>query len=101
MAGRTIQVNTNTLRSDISMIEDEIRSINNGANRLAQALRELEGMWDGNAKQAFSAAVNDDIRRLLELSKAMERFTEKTGEVRQEYDTCENEVSQIISSIRV
>lgn len=101
MAGRMIEVDTNILRSDILTIEEEISSINSGADRLGQALRELESMWDGNAKQAFSAAVNDDIRRLRELSKAIRDFTEKTSEVRREYDMCENEVSQMISSIRV
>ena len=89
MAGRIIEVNTSTLRSDVSAIEE------------AQALRELESMWDGNAKQAFSAAVNDDIRRLRELAKALAQFTEKTSEARREYDTCETAVSQIVSSIRV
>ena len=101
MAGKIIEVNTDSLRSDVSAIEEELSAINSGTDRLAQALRELEGMWDGNAKQAFSAAVNDDIRRLRELAKAMGHFTEKTSEVRQEYDRCENEVAQIISSIRV
>ena len=101
MAGRIIEVNTSTLRWDVSAIEEEISGINRGADRLAQALRELESMWDGNAKQAFSAAVNDDIRRLRELAKALAQFTEKTSEARREYDTCETAVSQIVSSIRV
>lgn len=101
MAGRVIEVNTTTLRSDVSAIEEEINAINKGADRLANTLRELERMWEGNAKQAFSSAVNDDIRRLRELSEAIGRFTQKTGEIRREYDTCESEVAQIISSIRV
>ena len=101
MSGRSIEVNTNILRSDLSAIEEEIHSINSLADRLVQTLRDLEGMWDGNAKQAFSAAVNDDIVRLRELSKAIGRFTEKVSEARREYDTCENEVSQIVASIRV
>lgn len=101
MGAKVIEVNTSTLKSDVSVIEGEIQSINSGANRLLQALHELESMWDGNAKQAFSAAVNDDILRLRELAKAMEKFTGKTSEARQEYDKCESAVSQIVSSIRV
>ena len=58
-------------------------------------------MWEGPAKESFSAAVNDDIRRLRELSRLLESFTQTTGEVRQEYDACENEIAQLITSIRV
>ena len=101
MAGKKIEVNTVTLRSDVSGIEEELRGIRQGADRLEQLLRELESMWDGSAKQAFSAAVADDLRRLRELAAAMEDFTEKTDEVRREYDRCESEIAQIVSSIRV
>ena len=101
MAGRSIEVNTNTLKSDLSVIEEEIRGINRGAGQLEQALHALESMWEGPAKESFSAAVNDDIRRLRELSRLLESFTQTTGEVRQEYDACENEIAQLITSIRV
>lgn len=96
-----IEVNMAALKSDVSTIEDEIQKINTAAERLLQVLHELEGMWDGNAKQAFSAAVNSDIAQLKELVRAVKDFTGKTGEAREEYDKCENAVSQIVTSIRV
>lgn len=96
-----IEVNTAVLKSDVASIEDEIRKITTAADRLLQTLHELEGMWDGNAKQAFSAAVNSDIAQLRELLKAMQNFTRKTSEAREEYDKCENAVAQIVESIRV
>jgi len=101
MAGKVIEVNTNTLRSDVSEIDGELRAILKCADRLKTTLTQLEGMWDGNAKQAFSAAVQDDLRRLKELVKAMQGLTTRTGEAREEYDKCESAVSQIIASIRV
>lgn len=101
MASRNIEINTNSLRSDVTTIEGEIAAINRGAEKLLQTLHELESMWDGIAKQAFSAEVNRDVQQLRELSKAMERFTGKTSEARQEYDRCESAVDQIIASIRV
>jgi ABC-type transporter Mla subunit MlaD len=58
-------------------------------------------MWDGEAKQAFSATVNTDLGQLGELVRALGLFTDKTSESRQEYDRCETTISQIISSIRV
>lgn len=101
MAGKLIEVNTNTLKSDVSEIDGELRAILQCAEKLASTLSQLEGMWDGNAKQAFSSAVRDDLNRLKELVKAMQNLTGKTGTAREEYDRCENAVSQIIASIRV
>ena len=96
-----IEVNTSTLKSDVATIEEELQKISTAAERLLQTLHELESMWDGNAKQAFSAAVNSDIAQLKELVKAMHGFTGKTGEAREEYDKCENTVAQIVAAIRV
>lgn len=102
MASTIIEVNTtNTLRSDVSSIDGELREVLRGADRLADTLRQLESMWEGEAKKAFSSAVQDDLRRLRELTKAMQNLTAKTGEARGEYDKCESAVSQIVASIRV
>lgn len=101
MAGKLIEVNTNTLKADVSEIDDELRAILQCAEKLVATLSQLESMWDGNAKQAFSLAVKDDLNRLKELVKAMQNLTGKTGEAREEYDRCESAVAQIIASIRV
>ena len=101
MAGKLIEVNTNTLKADISEIENELRAILQCAEKLSATLGQLEGMWDGNAKQSFSLAVRDDLNRLKDLVKAMQNLTSKTGTAREEYDRCESTVSQIIASIRV
>lgn len=101
MASQIIEVNTNTLKADVSEIAAELTGIRGDADKLEGVLGQLESMWDGNAKQAFSAAVRDDLTRLRELVKAMQDLTGKTGQAREEYDRCENAVEQIISSIRV
>ena len=78
-----------------------MRQISSAIDRLLQTLHALESMWEGNAKQAFSAAVNSDIAQLKELVRAMKTFNGKTSEAREEYDKCENAVAQIVASIRV
>ncbi len=101
MANQIIEVNTGTLKNDVSSIEEELQGAAKGAERLETVLTQLEGMWDGPAKQAFAAAVRDDLGRLRELVKAMQTLTEKTGEAREEYDKCEIAVEQVVSSIKV
>ena len=90
MAGMIIEVETNILRSDITTIEGEISALDRCADRLLQALHELEGMWDGIAKEAFSQQVTYDILQLKEIVKEIARYTGKTSDARQEYDRCED-----------
>lgn len=101
MSAKNIEVNTGVLRNDVDVIATELDKILKNADQLSAILGELEGMWEGNAKQAFSAAVRDDLGRLRELVKAIQDLTQRTSDARQEYDKCENAVSQIVSSIRV
>lgn len=98
---KNIEVNTATLRSDVSVIMTELERIRKNSDQLSAILSELDGMWEGNAKQAFSSAVRDDLGRLRELVKAIQDLTQRTSDAREEYDKCENGVSQIVSSIRV
>lgn len=101
MAGTVIEVNTSTLKSDVSTINGEISSLKNDVKSLRSTASQLSSMWDGSAKNAFIAAVNDDIRRLEELINAIGKFTDKTDTSRAEYEKCENAVAGIISAIRV
>lgn len=101
MAQSIIEVNTTTLKADISKVEEEIRAIRADRDQLREILAELSGMWDGQAKEAFAAAVNDDLARLEELVQAMEKFTNLTDESRTEYEKCENAVIGIVNAIRV
>ena len=101
MAATVIEVNTSTLRNDITRIDTEISGLKKDVKQLRATAQQLSTMWDGNAKTAFVAAVNDDIRRLEELINAMDKFTGKTDDARSEYEKCENAVSGIVASIKV
>lgn len=102
MSNTLIMVDTtNTLKADVTEMNAQLGRIMNYASQLEGTLRQLESMWEGEAKEAFSNAVRDDLRRLKDLVKAMQNLTDRTGEARKEYDKCENTVAQIIASIKV
>lgn len=101
MASNIIEVNTGSLKGDVSEIAAELEKIRGGVSQLMNILGQLETMWEGSAKQAFSAAVRDDVGRLQTLVKAMQVLTNKTSDARAEYDKCENLVAQIVASIKV
>lgn len=101
MSAKNIEVNTGVLRNDVDVIAGQLEKILGNVDKLSAILGELEDMWEGDAKQAFSGAVRDDLGRLKELVKTIQDLTQRTSDARQEYDKCEDAVSQIVSSIRV
>lgn len=101
MAGKIIEVNTSTLKNDVSTIFSELTGISNDIRQLQDTTARLSTMWDGSAKTAFISAVNDDIQRLEELIGVMKKFSDKVDTSRKEYEKCENVVSNIIASIKV
>ena len=101
MATTIIEVNTSTLKTDVSSIETEIKALRTAATKIKDISTQLGAMWDGPAKIAFMAAVQDDLSQLENLIIAIEKFTQLTDESRSEYDKCEQSVAQIVASIRV
>ena len=101
MAITKIEVNTSTLKSDVDKFRSEIQGLKGDVTKLRETSNQLSSMWDGIAKQATVAAVNDDIGRLELLSKAIEEFTNATDTARSNYDRCEQNVGSIVSSLRV
>lgn len=101
MGAAMIEVNTSTLKSDVSHFYEELKNLEQDMNDLKSLVSQLSSMWDGNSKVAFVAAVDDDIKRLDELIGAIRKFTDKTDDSRAEYDKCENAAAGIVASIKV
>lgn len=101
MAATMIEVNTDTLKRDVATIESEIRALRRASEKLRDTSTQLGALWEGTAKTAFMAAVQDDLNQLEDLISALEKFTQLTDEARGEYDKCEQSVAQIVAAIRV
>lgn len=101
MADAILEVNTSTLKSDVSTIHGEFSGLRTDVQKLRTTAAQLSSMWEGSAKNAFIAAVNDDIARLEDLIRVMGNYTDKTDASRAEYDKCENAVTGVVSAIKV
>ena len=101
MAVSRIEVNTNTLHSDVERVRGELKGLRADMQKLNEISGQLNAMWDGEAKAAFVAAVADDIRQLSELIGALEKYTGLTDTARTNYDKCEKNVSSIVSALKV
>ncbi len=101
MASSRIEVNTNTLRSDVDRVRTELRGLRTDMQKLSAVSAQLNAMWDGEAKAAFVNAVHSDMVMLEDLIAALEKYTTSTDTARGNYDRCEKDVSSIVSSLKV
>ena len=101
MAASVIQVNTSSLKSDVSAIDRELSGLREDVKQLRATANQLSSMWDGTAKAAFMSALADDISRLEELTGALDKFTRRNDTSRSNYDKCESAVGTIVKAIKV
>lgn len=96
-----LQVDIATLSGDLSQITELIKSISADFLEVQEGLAQLNGSWSGEAHDAFAAQVDLDCASMEENLKNLDHFGSAIEKVKEEYSTCENEVSGQISQIRV
>lgn len=96
-----IKVNTARLNSDSSQVGECIQAMKTGMEKMKTSVSQLNSMWEGDGKEAFSKAFQDDMNLLNTIIMSLEKFQQKEMEARQKYDNCENKVGGLISGIRV
>ncbi len=96
-----IKVNTNSLKSDASSIEASIKRINISLKNLQSDLIKLDSMWDGPASETFKVAYNSDIEALRTVISNLTKLNNYEKTARNKYDSCEQKVGSIVSSIKV
>ncbi len=72
----------------------ELRNQNNNLKSQIENLRSqessLNSMWEGEARQAFKNAFDQDIAKMLEFIKAIEAFIVALINIAEEYEKAEN-----------
>lgn len=101
MASKEIATNTNTMSNDI----EELRAILDKSKKLMDnvmgQMAELDAMWDGAANEAFNLQIRNDQAFANEVFEAINDFIDCMNYAKNEYNKCENEVSEIIGTIRI
>ena len=101
MAISIIEQNTDRLSDDITRLETEKAALESAIEEMFDAVRNLETTWEGPAKQTFQQQFQSDYQTCREMQKTLETLIEKLRTARVEYDKCEDEVGDIVRSIRI
>lgn len=101
MAGTEIATNTDTMGADIDVLEAALKNARDQLDKMFTEINELDTMWDGPANSEFNAQFAIDYETGKALCDTIESIIESVRNARTEYIKCENEVSGIISSIKI
>lgn len=101
MAVSKIKINTSTLKKDTESISQALKDIRKKIKAMQSDVNALNGMWVGDANEAFNKAFQDDITDLGLICDNIQNVIDYEQKAKSEYDTCEEKVSDLINSITV
>ncbi len=100
MADR-IEIETNLLMQDKETIQNQVQVLKSRMAGLKEQMERLSGMWEGPAKKTFMSQFWSDCDFIQDFFSEMDAYVDAMEYARQEYEKCENNVSQIVASIRI
>lgn len=102
MAATTkLEIETRRLQSDIDSLRTHLDGMRKTGEAMMAGINGMSAMWEGEAKNAFTAQFQSDYETLNSMSEVIEALIKNLEEAKARYEACENSVGSIISAIRV
>ncbi len=99
MASKEIDINTESLSKDIESLQITLNSVKEEMRDVFTKIQELDMMWDGPANQEFMKQFGADSTFMTELCSTIQALLECMEYARKQYDSCDDAVRSMISSI--
>ncbi len=96
-----IAINTGTLKDDIDLMQTELTQIRNELDNMFNAIQALDTTWKGPANIAFNQQFNIDRQQMKDMCDIIQKIINCLNYANGEYNTCDNEVSEIVAAIQV
>jgi WXG100 family type VII secretion target len=101
MAITELQVNTNNLKQDHSNMAAEMTKVKQTLTKLYDDVKELDRVWEGEAKNEFSRQFAADKERIAQICDEISKFLDSLSKANADYEKCESAVGSIVAAIRI
>lgn len=102
MAGiANLEIETQRLQNDIDSLKGHLRAMRQTGDKMMASINALSAMWEGPAKNAFTAQFQSDYETLKSMEEVIDALIGNLEYAKEQYDKCENNVASIINAIRV
>ena len=89
-----IEFSTKEMRAKVEEVRDNATHYNSLQNELFQEGRELDSMWEGDARDAFANRMRADEPRFGELFQILTQYCDAVEESASDYDRTEAAVAE-------
>ena len=96
-----IRVNTGTLNQTRQTVQSRLSQIKKGMQQIEADMAALNAMWTGDAHNTFTASIATDLKYLQSACDGVQKVINYESNAVTEYNKCEQQVSEIISQIRI
>lgn len=95
------EVDTNRVGMTATRMQELINTVANNRKSMMDAVSSLNGMWVGEAHDAFVAQFQRDNSDMITLIQELEAITELFLDAKHAYEDCENSAKEMISSLQI
>jgi WXG100 family type VII secretion target len=96
-----IKINTARLGTDAAQVISLINDMDNRIKNMKAHIDQLNGMWDGPAKQAFVQVFEDDRAAAEDVIKELKSLHGFETQAKEKYDKCEQQVAALVDAIKI
>lgn len=96
-----VKVNTVTMKNEAAQLREIKNDLAESFKKLYTDLDAMDSMWEGPAKDAFTASVQEDKLMCDKFYAEIEEFIVQMEDAAGAYEKCENEVYDFLSKINV
>ncbi len=96
-----LEIETRKLQNDIDSLKEHLAGMRKTGDQMMSDINALSAMWEGEAKNAFTAQFQSDYQTLKNMADVIEDLIKDLEKARDQYESCEDRVASIIHSIRI
>jgi WXG100 family type VII secretion target len=96
-----LEIDTTALNRSISQLQEDLGTLQNQFQEMLEGVSELDGMWEGRAKRAFTVQFQSDYERFGEYCSGLEDLIGSLEYASKEYLSCENKVRASIDAVKI
>lgn len=98
---KEITIDTDSLGKDIDVLQTHLAAIEKDMDKMYEAVRVLDTMWDGPANAAFNQQFAKDKQDMATLCQTVQKIIKCLEYAKKQYNSCEADVGNIVSAIKV
>ena len=92
-----IKVTPTELRNKADTLQTHNTNFRSEVDKMNGYVSQLNGMWEGEAKEAFNKAFNDDKGKMDQFAQNMEKYVQALRESASQYENAEKTATSLAS----